>query len=612
MAQRRSPAVSTASPSIAPTWGTLGGSAASILQGSEVRLTHEGATKIQEKFIFDSEAGIHSVASPGHVALGSGAAMTQTVVEGVHDASKVAVFGSKFLPGGQRKNTEWKFKSTNRAHTSHTAIKKRWHVGTDIGYSPQCCDMPYSDFFPGLPANSDKFLQTSGCSGLPVCYRDDIYTHWDSACAGGHKSCALESSSRRYARFFMAQSEPRTVPFGAQALTGQSVSGQGQNLIILAPAIGAEIVSRDLGIELDPGLEPEVNTVRFCDPTMKARVDHVFTLEAHSAKHRLSFWEVMIFGTIFGTLVPDTTSVSSDDQWAGQLASGQLASGHLASGQLASGQLASDGPADDSSLAHTTFDQCDWGADKLNVYDPLSFYLNCLKMIGELMCSFFSWVYMWWQAGMADWLVWRVAVVTLTSILVVLLISLHNVIVRGVHADYMQLVPKLRDVIKRAHRSAKKNARALAKFESFRYRRFGRLSEQERRELKTSEMVAEDFPRFHNFVYIGTWLDLKTGWPKCQREGCLCVSHNGKPGYYCSRYCRDGGDCSEGAHPTPSSFAQSSRRPPARRGLTVAAGLLLQLGKPVVLYFLTVYVLHACNATLCNFASFNCIVFPSF
>ena len=153
--------------------------------------------------------------------------------------------------------------------------------------------------------------------------------------------------------------------------------------------------------------------------------------------------------------------------------------------------------------------------------------------------------------------------------LITLLCKLHASTVAQVHAHYMTLVPRLQTEIRRAHRSAKRHARAVAKFNSFKFRRLGRLQEGELRELRAGQMMGEDYPYFHNFVYVGTWFDTFTGWAKCVREGCTCVSFTGEPGKYCSRHCRDVGACEHRAHPTPSGLprvqAGSSSLAPTRR-----------------------------------------------
>ena len=122
-------------------------------------MQHAGAAKIHKKNFLDFEADTHTIASPEDGASGSGVAMTQPTDVGAHDASKIPYFASFFPLGGKRWNTEWKFKSSDYAHTSHTALKKRWYGITDLGCTSLGCDIPDLDSYPFSVADSELFLQ---------------------------------------------------------------------------------------------------------------------------------------------------------------------------------------------------------------------------------------------------------------------------------------------------------------------------------------------------------------------------------------------------------------------------------------------------------------------
>ena len=259
-----------------------------------------------------------------------------------------------------------------------------------------------------------------------------------------------------------------------------------------------------------------------------------------------SWWDMMLYGLVFGVVVSDDaklndhglhstgTTATSPVQLVGADASFTTTSD-------CSEFLQSDAPASESAFNLS-----------LSMSRVLGFYSDIFKalwLLGEAFLNS-SWVHAFYAL-----LAWRACTLLVCFVLLSLVVALYESAMASVRADYARLITGLQAEVRRAHRSAKRNAKQLAKLHSFKYRRTGRLTRRELRELQAHNLVAQDYPAFRNFVFVGTWFDTHTGWAKCTREGCTCVSYNGEPGKFCSLTCRDTGVCGDRAHRTPSGLA---------------------------------------------------------
>ena len=532
------------SPSLAPAWGSSGARAVQVssmfAMGPQQML---GTQNSIQNFMSSVGAEIITTGAAGAVAEGAtvGSRPFDAVLK--HDALKVGEFGPIFPLGKLRSTTFEKFKFTDMSETLRTVIKKRSEsLGPIVqaAAGSQVSDLDFAPLSLGLSGSHTACGQvmhtTEGLVTTGVQLADSHPFHKQMS---GSECCALTAAAATFSSMDLsfdtalwhAHTDQTNVHSGQLVVQDlqQNFDANAHRLLhqperVNEPASISPVYGSNL-VMVQP-LKAVGTTVWQPNISCVASMNHA-TLVAPSP------WELFTFGFIFGILQPSTT-------------------GHLASGSMATCSLQGEA----SEATHFDIDH--------NVYmapEGTQGFVESLKDCSlnasrGLIHGVYRLASCLYDGAFDRWL-WRFSTVLLLYVLAVLIYALHRVALEQVHEEYKQIIPKPKKEMKRSHRSAKRNAR-VRKFKRI-SERFGRLSENERRELAAMRLADADMARrtvFGEYAFVGEWFNLTTGWPKCKRQGCPCVTHDGLADGFCCRTCRDSHACPHAVHTTPSSFGQ--------------------------------------------------------